>query len=212
MCTPPVAADVRLPQLLTELVPETCWLSTVRSYLSEHYWRKLSRDVSERSGRRCEICGGRGRRHAVECHEVWAYRDDIHVQKLEGLQALCPMCHRVKHLGRSIELGYEEQALGWLARLNRWDAATTRAYVDFVFEQWRERSEHAWGLDVTVLGEVYEIPLERLELPGYQIPAVERRQLLHHREISIEDVFDRDGRRVDPPPHYRPPLNGREGF
>jgi hypothetical protein len=198
MFAPMIAPPGQFPKMRVEIVPLTCWQSTVRSYLTDHYWRKLSREVADETGRRCEICGGRGRQHAVECHEVWAYDDNQHVQILLRLQALCPMCHYVKHLGRSFHLGYGEQACGRLARLNGWDAATTNWYVDAVFKQWEERSNHEWGLDLTTLGEVYEIPLHRLKLASYEISAAERRKMLHHREISAEDVYGRDGTRRNP--------------
>ena len=212
MYAPLISPNGQIPTLSAELVPSDCWVSTVRSYLSEHYWRKLSTAVAEQAQRRCEICSGRGRQHAVECHEVWGYDDDIHLQGLLRLQALCPLCHRVKHLGRSIEFGYEEEVLGWLARVNGWDARTTNWYVDAVFTQCHERSRHEWALDLTTLGENYEISLERLELPRYTILAVERRQLLHHREISIEDIYDRNGNQVSTPGPRHPLSTRKEGF
>ena len=52
------------------------------------------------------------------------------MQLLMRLQALCPRCHRVKHLGRTASIGYGEQACAWLARVNGWDAATTERYVE----------------------------------------------------------------------------------
>jgi hypothetical protein len=50
-------------------------------------------------GSRCEICGGRGPEHPVECHERWRYNDLIRTQTLVRMIALCPACHQVKHVG-----------------------------------------------------------------------------------------------------------------
>lgn len=46
-----------------------------------------------------KVCGGRGEKWPVECHEMWQYDDKNHVQKLAGLIALCPDYHKVKHIG-----------------------------------------------------------------------------------------------------------------
>lgn len=190
--TPVISPTSVPPRLRVELVPSTCWFSNLRSFLSAHRWRNLSREVAELGGDRCEVCRGRGRRHAVECHEVWLYDDDMRVQTLLRLQALCPMCHAIKHFGRAIKQNGQERALYWLAKVNGWDAATTDWYVDAVFRQWAQRSRVEWTLDVTVLGEVYEIPLESLGLRGYMLDPRERQQMQHNRDLSIEDLYQRD--------------------
>lgn len=177
-----------MARLRVELVPSTCWTSTVRSYMSEHYWRKLSREELEMNARRCETCKGRCDREAVHCHEVWLYNETRHIQELQRLSALCMMCHYVKHLGRSIALGHERQATGWLARVNGWNAATTAWYVDAVFAQWRERSRHEWALDLSVLGDIYEVPLERLGLDKWKLTPAERNQMRHRGPTSISNI------------------------
>ena len=90
-------------------MPSTCWLSNVRSYMSDHFWRKLSR--GDRGGERSALPGvqqAAGVSHAVECHEAWLYDDARRVQMLLRLEALCPMCHAIKHLGRTIARGKED--------------------------------------------------------------------------------------------------------
>ena len=182
------------PKLRVALVPSTCWLSNVRSLMKEWAWRKLKDSIAEMGEYRCEVCRGQGRKHPVECHEVWGYDDERRVQALLRLQALCPMCHRVKHLGRSINLGYEEVACGWLARVNGWDAATTSTYVDAAFRQWSARSQHGWTLDLTTLGEVYEVSSADLGLSSYVLAPHERKQMQRRSAVSAEDIYSRDGR------------------
>lgn len=189
-----ITPDSRPPRLEVELVPETCWLSNVRSYMSERRWRKLAGERASRAGGRCVVCGGRGRRHAVECHECWLYDDNEHIQTLICLDALCPMCHRVKHLGRSIATGYRELACGWLARVNGWDAATTEWYVARVYEQWRERSQHEWTLDLTTLGVGYDVSLGDLALESYLLNPAQRKQMVHRREATVRDVYSKQRR------------------
>jgi len=181
-----------LYRLRVELVPSTCWLSNVRSLMRERAWKRLAAEVAEDGRGRCEVCSGRGRQHAVECHEVWHYNDGRGVQLLMRLQALCPRCHRVKHLGRTSSLGYGEQACAWLAHVNEWDHATTERYVDAVFMQWSARSQRAWTLDLTVLGEAYQVGLDDLGLDSYVLAPREREQMQHRRAVLMEDVYQRD--------------------
>ena len=61
-------------RLTVELVPSTCWYTNVRSHVPKAVWDRLRRQVAAEAGDRCEICGGRGRRWPVECHEVVALR------------------------------------------------------------------------------------------------------------------------------------------
>src|SRR5207302_1396445 len=80
-------------RLTVELVPSSCWYTNVRSHVPKTVWDRLRRQVAAEAGNRCEICGGRGRRWPVECHEVWEYDDDEKIQRLQRLVALCPACH-----------------------------------------------------------------------------------------------------------------------
>jgi hypothetical protein len=134
-------------RLTVELVPSTCWWSNVRSRLSPAVWERLRRATADAAAHCCEICGGRGRRHPVECHEVWDDDDTRRVQRLVRLIALCPACHEVKHLGLADKRGRQGAALAHLARVNGWTAAD----AEVVFEQWAARSRHDWTLDCTVL-------------------------------------------------------------
>lgn len=138
-------------RLTVELVPSTCWWSNVRSHVPPATWERLRRATAEAAGNRCEVCGGRGRRHPVECHEVWDYDDARRAQRLVRLIALCPACHEVKHLGLAAKRGRLGPAVTHLARVNGWSADDAEAYAEVVFEQWAARSRHDWTLDCTVL-------------------------------------------------------------
>jgi hypothetical protein len=87
----------------------------------------------------------------VDCYERWEYDDSTRVQRLVGLTALCPGCHRVNHLGRSYITGDAGAALARLARINGWTAAQAMVYVDLVFELWSLRSDCDWQLDLSCL-------------------------------------------------------------
>jgi hypothetical protein len=137
--------------LTVELVPSTCWFSNLRSELSKEEWDDLRRPVFERAGNRCEVCGQRGTAHPVECHEVWEYDDEHHVQRLTGLMALCPACHEAKHMGYASSTGRGAQARAHLARVNGWSMDDVELYLDAQFEQWSRRSQHQWSLDLSWL-------------------------------------------------------------
>jgi hypothetical protein len=138
-------------RLTVELVPSTCWYTNVRSNVSKAVWDRLRRKVAAAAGHRCEICGGRGRRWPVECHEVWAYDDGQRIQRLERLAALCPACHEVKHAGLASKRGRLDAVVGHLASVNGWTADDAGLYLEAVFEQWAARSRHQWTLDLSVL-------------------------------------------------------------
>lgn len=140
--------------LTIELVPQTCWYANVRSEVSRAEWEVCKQFVRRRSGDRCEVCGGRGAKWPVECHEVWSYDEDQLVQHLDGLVALCPRCHEVKHIGRAEAVGRLLPALEHLAKVNGWTLEEARAYAVRAFAIWRARSEVEWDLDVSWLATI----------------------------------------------------------
>jgi hypothetical protein len=94
---PPRPPVVLPPAGLTvELVSKTSWYNNVRALVDERGCDRIRRQVYRQADHRCEICGGRGPEHPVECHEVWRYDDRTRVQLLVRMIALCPACHQVK--------------------------------------------------------------------------------------------------------------------
>ena len=138
-------------KLTVELVPKTAWYSNVRSNVPKSQWDIIRRAVYKKAGYMCEVGGGKGTKHPVECHEVWEYNDDTKIQKLTRMIALCPACHNVKHLGRARAIGLFEVAIGQLMKVNEWSRAEAIAYTKKVFEQWQERSKIKWKLDLKEL-------------------------------------------------------------
>jgi hypothetical protein len=137
--------------LTIELIPRTSWFRNVRSHVSAAEWERLKRLTFGRAGYRCEVCGGRGPRWPVECHEVFSYDDARHVQRLERLVALCPACHEAKHIGLAGVRGRRAAAVAHLARVNNWSVADAELYLEACFEQWHRRSCHEWQLDLSYL-------------------------------------------------------------
>lgn len=138
-------------KLTIELVPSTCWYSNVRSNVTKRQWDIIRKAVYSEFDYKCSVCGGKGLKHSVECHEVWEYNDATHVQKLLSMTALCPNCHRVKHIGRAQITNEFYIALEHLAKINGITEKDAEFYIEAQFEQWARRSNYKWKLDISVL-------------------------------------------------------------
>ena len=77
-------------KLQIELVPDSCIYSNVRAIIKRSQWDKLRKKIGEKSNFLCEICGGKGTLHPVECHEVWIYDEKVKTQRLNFLQSPAP--------------------------------------------------------------------------------------------------------------------------
>jgi len=139
-------------KLEADLVPTGTWGANLRSILPQVGWDRLRRSSYEDANHVCEICGSsgleQGRKHAVECHEVWLYDDVAKTQYLAGVQSLCPYCHMVKHYGRSLKVGASAVVRKHIAEVNEWSEDTVKLYEDFIFKVHALRSQFRWTVDV----------------------------------------------------------------
>ena len=149
-------------KLTIELVPQSSWMNNVRAVLSKKQWDYLRSQVSSKAYDVCEICGGVGPKHPVECHEIWKYNEKTGIQKLEGMIALCPDCHSVKHFGFARISGKEEQALKHFMKVNGLKKKEAEKVILAAFELWTKRSTLEWKLDLSVLKE-YGIDISKLK-------------------------------------------------
>lgn len=134
-----------------ELVPSSTWSWNLRSELSSGEWDKLRKSVYQRANYCCEVCGGKGSKHPVECHERWRYDDLRHIQTLVGLEALCPKCHMVRHIGLTFKRGLGHVALAHLVKINGCTLREAENMVTEAFAVWQLRSTHEWKLDTSWL-------------------------------------------------------------
>jgi len=111
-------------------------------------WDELRKNTYRRVRYCCEICGGRGPKHPVECHEKWKYDDGRHIAKLVGLYGLCPACHECKHIGLAQVKGRLRQAQAHLATVNGISEREAAAMVRDAFRVWEERSAHEWTVNI----------------------------------------------------------------
>lgn len=140
------------PKLTIELIPRNSWGDNLRSMFSPKVWKALQAKTFADAGHKCEICGGVGKKHPVECHEVWSYHqgqdDHTGVQVLERLIALCPMCHRVKHIGQSSIIGLFYPCLSHLKKVNNWAECEARHYIASCFKLWEDRNQYQWQVNI----------------------------------------------------------------
>lgn len=152
------------PLLSVELIPTTCFFSNVRTNVKVKDWDKIRHLSYAAAGHKCEVCKGLGKKqgfkHNLECHEIWEYDDVNHIQKLIGLISLCPRCHMVKHIGRAIAIGKERECIRQLALVNGWTKDLIDNHINEAYETHRQRSEHEWSLDISILSEApYELKI-----------------------------------------------------
>ena len=137
--------------LSLELVPKPCWYSNLATQIPKDHWDMIRSQVYYHGEYRCELCDGRGPKWPVECHELWEYDDSNHIQILKGFLCLCPACHEVKHYGRACFAGNKERVFDHFRIINTLSKQTAARYINNAFEDWKDRSEYEWGLDIEMI-------------------------------------------------------------
>lgn len=138
------------PALLPEMLPATTWEENLRYKLTPDRWDVLRRHAYAAAGHRCEICGSKGTPH-LEAHERWSWDDTWCVQKLEGIIALCPLCHKAHHLGLAKRLGVFEEVVLKMQEVNQWSRQEVQAEIAKASDMARERSRYGWTVDLSWL-------------------------------------------------------------
>jgi hypothetical protein len=137
--------------LTIELVPKSSWMDNVRSVLTQSQWDIIKKSVYSEAWYICQICGGVGPNHPVEAHEIWTYNDKSLIQKLEGMIALCPNCHMVKHIGLAQINNKFDLAVQHFMKVNACSKKACLKYIKDSFKLWLERSNKKWTLDLSFL-------------------------------------------------------------
>lgn len=138
------------PKLEVEMVPSSTWGINLRSALKRSDWDLIRRDCYKAAGYVCEICGGTGPTHPVECHERWKYDDKKHIQKLVGVISLCPLCHKAKHLGRTqcLEESIFDDVIRHIRKVNKWSKADLDTYLIDISQEYELRDGYTWVVDM----------------------------------------------------------------
>ncbi len=132
-----------------EMIPETCWRDNLRKLLTQEQWDRIRKDAYKRSGWRCACCGERGR---LEAHEHWSYDEELALQKLETVVALCRRCHEVAHIGRTYAVGRGDEAMEQFMKVNACSQMEYHAALAFANEEYARLSKiENWVTDMTWL-------------------------------------------------------------
>ena len=159
-------------RLTIELVPATSWYNNMRKVIPKAEWDNIRKSVYAEQNNRCGICGAEGR---LECHELWEYDDEKHIQTLRGFIALCSLCHRVKHIGlagihASKGILDYEQVVDHFLKVNECSRDVFEQHKKQAFEQWRVRSQYQWEVNLGA----YESLVSKSKAANSQIPTSHR--------------------------------------
>lgn len=151
-------------KLELDLVPASSWFNNVRAVVTKKQWDAIRTKVASKAYDTCEICGGIGSKHPVECHEIWEYDKETLTQKLIGMIALCPDCHMVKHFGLAEIQGKRNKALKHLMKINKITKEEAEKYIAEQFVVWAKRSKRKWELDISLLKKDFGIDIDKLKV------------------------------------------------
>ncbi|WP_133884206.1 hypothetical protein [Glycomyces sp. NRRL B-16210] len=152
--------------LYPDMLPANVWGSNLRGILSSGDWDRIRIPVCERAGNRCEVCGQpgfdpeSGRPRRPDCHELWHFEvaSTSAVQRLAGLIALCPDCHRVQHAGRAAVKGELSLVVEQLRAINGWTDPEIRLALENADERFQWRRRYRWDLNLGLLAPEIHIP------------------------------------------------------
>lgn len=190
-----------MKKLEIALVPRTAWYQNLRSLFTTQQWDFIRKTAYHRANYCCEICGGKGLKHPVEAHEEWHYDDENHVITLDRVTAICPDCHRVKHIGLAEVRNELDIALEHLSKINQQSMEESKAQAKRAFEVWCERSSHQWTMNLKNLREWInnKVPLpESVILAQKEVnelrvtiqKTVESLALQHHEKPIVNHNFN----------------------
>ncbi len=137
-------------KLTIELVPQSSWGKNVWGKGNPQIWDVIRKQTYKKYNDKCAICGAEGK---LNCHEIWEYDDERHIQSLHGYVALCPLCHHVKHfrlanvLARKGKLDIE-QVIKHFMNVNNCSREFFEDYQKHVYKVWKERSIHKWDVEL----------------------------------------------------------------
>lgn len=154
----------RTEPLFVDLVPSSAWYANLRSALTASEWEAVKAKTFAASNHLCQACGGRGKRHPVECHERWSFDMATRVQTFVKTVSLCPACHRATHIGFTSTLGDRMVQLSkWhLGRVNSWEPWAVEAHIEVAYEEFGRRSALQWTLDASGLVGFVELSAKTL--------------------------------------------------
>jgi|LGOV01.1.fsa_nt_gb hypothetical protein len=141
--------------MFLDLIPISAQQKNMRNYLTPKEWDILRRITYKKYAYKCAICGGQGRSHPVEAHEEWAFSHDTII--LIDVVALCPTCHRLKHINF-----YRHDLHTFRALIRRYayqhniTEAIARTFIYNQFDMYDMQMLKQWKLDTSSIQRYYK--------------------------------------------------------
>ena len=151
--------------LQMEIVPETAWYFNLRKMFSASTWDLIRNRVYAEFFYKCPYCekefwndvpeesikrpvGG-----GMHAHEIWRYDDETHIQHINGIVALCPTCHSIKHMVltlKKIEAGEikQEDIIGHFCMVNNCNPSDFSEALEWEMQIYGERSRYNWVCNI----------------------------------------------------------------
>ncbi len=129
--------------------PISTWGITLASRLPKQEWDDLRAKVYRAAGYKCEIC--KDGDSTLNCHEVWGFKEDKRIQFLIKCQAICTLCHDVKHFGRSngvYKKTYVETLISHWCKINKRTKADFQIYLKEIFRLNKKRADRFYIVKV----------------------------------------------------------------
>lgn len=136
-------------KLEIELIPSSAWCNNLRNILPNSSWDKIRKECYQQANYKCEICGGKGNKWPVECHERWEFVDGT--INLLGFIALCPSCHEVKHIGLATKRGRFEIAKKHFMKVNKLTSHEADKHITNAFKLFEKRSNEEWIMNLELI-------------------------------------------------------------
>jgi hypothetical protein len=140
--------------LIPDMLPVTTAEQNIRHLLGPEAWNRIRKHAYQAAGYRCEICGEKGK---LEAHEQFILHNETTVQELAKIMALCPLCHKVHHLGIARRLGMLNDVKAHMLEVNGWSNRQLDQAIQESYEIWAQRCDWPWVVD-----------LQWLEKSGYR--------------------------------------------
>lgn len=134
------------------LIPRSLWYLNLRKLLTDNQWKKLSQQIKEEQSYVCQACSisikQLKNKKYFHCHEMWEFCDNDLTVNLLCLITLCSYCHLATHIGFASINNKYDFAFNHLCKVNKWDQEIAKLYIEANFEQWSQRSNKKWKINI----------------------------------------------------------------
>lgn len=133
--------------LKIEMIPNSAWNCNLRKMLKQSQWDLIRKTAYSEQNHLCAICGSKP--NVLEAHEVWEFDANDKVQKLVNVVALCQPCHGVIHYGRSLMIGYGDEAYSHYRKVTGRNKRQFEKEFKQAYDKYLELSKiEKWTLDL----------------------------------------------------------------